>query len=133
MSETLLQILGALIVGLISGGGAAYIGIRKNKLDTKVAAQTASDALRDDLLALVEKYELREKTLVDRLERSDNRHDEYVKRNEQLQTVIQGLRDEIDILRRENAELKRELQKTQRDLEEFDRKVYYIPKAQESK
>jgi chromosome segregation ATPase len=125
MSETLLQILGALIVGLIGGGGTIYIGLRKTQLDTRIATTTASDALRDDLLALVEKYELREKTLIDRLERSDNRHDEYVKRNEQLQEVIKNLRAEIDQLRTENAELKRELRKTQKDLEEFDKKVYY--------
>lgn len=128
MSETLLQILGALVVGLVGGGGTIYIGLRKIRLDARTATTTASDALRDDLLALVEKYELREKTLVDRLERSDTRHDEYVKRNEQLQDVIKSLRTEIDTLRRENADLKAELQKTRKDLEEFDRKVYYIPK-----
>lgn len=128
MSETLLQILGALIVGLIGGGGTIFIGLRKIQVDAKTATTSASDALRDDLLALVEKYELRERTLVDRLERSDARHDEYVKRNEQLQDVIKSLRTEIDTLREENRQLKVELQKTRKDLEEFDKKVYYIPK-----
>ncbi len=130
MSETLLQILGALVVGLVGGGGTAYIGLRKVRLDARIATSTAGDALRDDLLALVEKYEARERTLIERLERSDNRHDEYVKRNEQLQITINGLRTEIEALRAENSQLKVALQKTQHDLEEFDKKVYYRAPAQ---
>lgn len=120
MSETLLQFLGTILVGLVSGGGAYIIGTRKTRLDAKIATTTASDALRDDLLALVEKYEAREKTLIDRLERNE-------KRNDELQRTITELRDQIDTLRSENKELKAELQKTRKDLEEFDRKVYYIP------
>jgi chromosome segregation ATPase len=125
MSDTVLQILFTAIVGIMSAFGAYKVGITKTKIDAKIATTSASDALRDDLLGLVDKYEAREKTLIDRLERNE-------KRNEELQRTISDLSDQIIILRRENAELKAELQRTSKDLEEFNRRVYYIPnKTQE--
>lgn len=123
MSETLLQVILTALVGSLSAFVAYKVGITKTRLDARVATTTASDALRDDLLGLVDKYEAREKTLIDRLERNE-------KRNDELQKTITDLRDQIDTLRSENKELRVELQRTRKDLEEFDKKVYYRPKTE---
>jgi len=118
MTDAVWQILGAIVVGAISAGGTYFLGVRKIKLDTRIATVSAGRALRDDILALVDRYETREKNLIDRLERNE-------KRNDELQRTIGELRDQIDTLRSENKILTVELERTRADLAEFDKKVYY--------
>jgi predicted RNase H-like nuclease (RuvC/YqgF family) len=103
----------AVAVALITVLGNYYIGRVKNRTDVKTIANNASEALRDDLLALVDKYEKREESLVDK--------------NDKLSTTVQELKEEVLALRAENRELKAEVQRLRKELEAFERIVYYIP------
>lgn len=121
MNNTLLQILGTIIVGIISAGSALIIAAIKTKFDNRVASVSASDALRDDLLTLLDKYEQRETKLNERLDNNE-------KRNGELQDAISELRTQIDLLRQENADLRQEnkalkveLQRTRKELEQFNK------------
>ncbi len=120
MTDALWQILGAIVVGALSAGSAYFIAIRNIRLQTNVATNSAGDALRDDLMGLIDRYEKREQWLTGQIVESN-------KRNEELQVTITGLRTEVTALRNENIDLKTELRKTQADLAAFDKKVYYIP------
>lgn len=121
MNNTLLQILGTIVVGIISAGSALIIAAIKTRFDNKVVSVSASDALRDDLLTLLDKYEQRETKLNERLDNNE-------KRNQELQDAIAELRTQIDLLRQENADLRQEnkalkveLQRTRKELEQFNK------------
>lgn len=122
--ETMLSTYLPHIVALIVGIGTAYINYKIGKLKTHVDSKTvitnAGDALRDDLLQIIDRYEKREASLLEKIETVN-------KSNQELQTTVNALREEITILRIDNRTLKAELQQTRRDLEAFDKKVYYKP------
>ncbi len=120
MLKEYMPIIVGFITAVVTVYGNILIGKWKNRTDTKVIVTNAGDALRDDLIALIDRYEKREQWLVEQLRSNE-------KRNEDLQKTINTLYDEIISLRRENKDLKAELQKTQHDLQAFERKVYYIP------
>lgn len=108
----------AIGVALVAALANYFVGNLKNKVDTKSLINNANEALRDDLLGLVDRYETREKQLV-------ARNDENTQQNERLQTTITTLRLEINSLRIENQDLKAEVQKLRSELHQFDSKVYY--------
>lgn len=120
MLENYLPTIIAFIVGLITAYVNLRIGKLKTNVDTKALTNSASDALRDDLLDLVGRYESREKMLVEK-------SDKVAQQNEQLQTTINTLRLEVNALRIENATLQSEVHKLRTELAAFERKVYYIP------
>lgn len=120
MLNQYLPLLSAIAVALFTFLGNYYVGKLKNNVDVKTLTTNANEALRDDLLILLERYEKREESLTDRITR-------YDKQNDELQSTITTLRSEIGALRIENQGLKAELQQTRHELEKFERKVYYVP------
>jgi len=120
MLSTYLPIVSAILVAAITAFVNYRVGFLKTNVDVKTLANNASDALRDDLLEAIDRYERREQFLVDRIERAE-------KINETLQITLAQLREEVAALRIENQGLKVELQKTRKELELFERKVYYVP------
>lgn len=125
MPTEYLPLASAFVVAICTFLGNYWIGRLKNKIDIKTISNNASDALRDDLLQVIDRYEKREQFLVDRIDKND-------RTNEALQITIAGLRSEISVLRQENQALKAELQQTRRELEQFERKVYFKPPTQEN-
>lgn len=123
MLSPYLPVISAIVVAIITFAGNYYIGKLKTKTDIKTITANASDALRDDLLQIIDRYEKREQFLVDRIDRNE-------KQNDELQNTIGLLRQEINALRIENQGLKAELQITRKELEKFERKVYYIPEKE---
>lgn len=121
-----LPVISAVVVAFITFVGNYYVGRLKNTVDVKALATNASDAFRDDLLQIIDRYEKREQSLVDRVDKNEQYH-------EMLQETIRKLREEINALRLENQGLKAELQMTRKELEKFERKVYYIPHNREVK
>lgn len=115
-----LPVISAVVVAIITFVGNYYIGKLKTRTDLKTISSNAGDALRDDLLQVIDRYEKREQFLIDRIDKNE-------KQNDELQNTISLLRQEIIALRIENKELKAELQQTRKELELFERKVYYIP------
>jgi len=120
MLSTYLPIVSAILVAAITAFVNYRVGSLKTTVDVKTLANNASDALRDDLLEAIDRYERREQFLVDRIERAE-------KTNEALQITLSQLREEVAALRIENQGLKVELQKTRTELALFERKVYYVP------
>ncbi len=120
MFSQYLPVLSAVVVAIITFVGNYYVSRLKNTIDVKTLATNASDAFRDDLLQIIERYEKREQYLIDRIDKSATQ-------TEELRETIRKLREEINILRLENQGLKAELQQTRKELEKFERKVYYIP------
>lgn len=117
---TYLPVISAVVVAIITFVGNYYVGKLKTNIDARTLSSTASDALRDDLLQVIDRYEKREQFLIERIDRNE-------KQNEDLQAVVAQLRQEIVALRIENQSLKSELVRTRKELELFERKVYYIP------
>lgn len=117
--EAYLPFIAAVIVAAITAYANYHISNLKNKVDAKTLVTSASDALRDDLLGLVDRYEAREKILFDKNERNEQQ-------NEELRETVNALRIEVTSLRIENQDLKAEVQKLRKELEVFERKVYYI-------
>lgn len=120
MLNTYLPVISAIIVAIITAYVNYKVGRLKNTVEVKTLASDASEALRDDLLQVIDRYEVREKFLIERIDRNE-------KQNEELQITIAQLRHDIVALRIENQGLKAELQETRKELEKFERKVYYIP------
>jgi predicted RNase H-like nuclease (RuvC/YqgF family) len=111
MWETYLPFVTAIVVGTITFAGNYYVGKLKTQVD-------AAGALRDDLIDLVGKYESREKTLQDTIDRQHTQ-------NQTLQETTNALRLEVNSLRIENQSLKAELQVMHAELKKFERKVFY--------
>lgn len=126
MAESTLQWIVTALLSAISALITWRIAVEKTRADLKINTRQASDALRDDLIALIDRYEKREEALLQRLKERDKTADD-------LQTQVSNLRTEIAVLRQENVDLKAELQRTRKELEAFERKVYYIPKEGDSR
>lgn len=127
MLSAYLPVISAIVVAAITAYVNYRVGNLKTNLDARTLTANAGDALRDDLLQVIDRYEKREQFLIERIDRNE-------KANEALQTTLSQLRQEIVNLRIENQELKAELQHTRRELEKFERKVYYTtPQPQEVK
>lgn len=120
MLTTYIPVITAFVVALITVYGNYKVGQLKSNIDSKTITVNAGDALRDDLLNLIDKYEKREFLLLEKMSK-------YDEQNQKLQETVTGLRDEILTLRSENRQLTSELQRTRAELEAFERKVYYIP------
>jgi chromosome segregation ATPase len=112
--------MSAVVVAIITFVGNYYVGRLKSTVDARALATNANDAVRDDLIQMIDRYEKREQYLIDRIDKTEVLHEE-------LQGTIRKLREEINALRLENQGLKAELQQTRQELEKFERKVYYIP------
>ena len=118
MLKEYLPVMSAIAVALLTFLGNYLIGRQKSTVDVKALSTNASDALRDDLLQIIDRYERREQFLIERIDKNNAT-------NEGLQTTIATLRSEISGLRIENQALSAELQKVRKELELFERKVYY--------
>lgn len=126
MLSTYLPVISAIIVAFITAYVNYRVGKLKQNVDVRTIATSASDALRDDLLSLVDKYEQREKFLIGKI-------DKVEVSNQLLQETINSQRFEITELRIENRSLKDDLAKLRKELEVFERKVFYVPtKSQEN-
>lgn len=121
MPTEYLPIIASIIVAVITAYGSYRVGGLKTRIDAKALVTNAGDALRDDLLAALDRYEARERFLIGRL-------DQYEKTTQDLQRTIADLTTQILDLRIENKQLKIDLEKTIAELELFNRKVYYKPK-----
>ena len=115
-------VFGIIIKAVIDGGVAFY----KQRTDTKTGQANVDSAVRDDLLALVDKYEAREARLLATIDKKDAQI-------ETLQESIAKLLDENTTLRQEkrqfqyeSIEKEREVIKLKKELEAFERKVYYV-------
>jgi len=123
MLNQYLPVISAIIVAIITFVGNYYINRLKTTVDTKTLATNANDALRDDLLQIVDRYEKREQFLTDRVDKLTDRVDKSEATKEELHEVIRKLRDEIIALRTENQSLRNELQQTRLELEKFERMI----------
>lgn len=133
--EQYLPFVAAIIVGVVTAFVNYRLGNYKNKTEVKALSNSESEALRDDILALVSKYEAREKQYEEREARLNNTLEKREETNQQLRGLVETLRLEVNALRIENQSLTAELHFVRAELEKFDRKVFYIgPKdTQENK
>lgn len=109
------NVLVTTVVGIISSVIGWYIAIRQQHQSRDQHIVDAHDALREDLMILITRYEAREEALQKRI-------DSNVELIDTLRGTINTLREEVTTLRQENAILKLELQRTRQDLEAFDTK-----------
>jgi DNA repair exonuclease SbcCD ATPase subunit len=126
MDTALLVALSALIGALVKTFADLLIAVWKGKADQKTGAINADSAVRDDILALVDKYEAREARLVATLDKKDTQIDT-------LQAAVAKLLDDNSELRAEkrqfqyeSLERERENNRLKEELAKFERKVFYV-------
>lgn len=116
----------ASIIAAVATSYAAWLSYNTNKTTNAYKAEelayNASDALRNDLLSLIEKYETREKQSMARESLLLDRITQFEERNYKLQEVVNSLRIDILQLREENQKLRDELIATRHELEFFKKR-----------
>lgn len=126
-----LPTIGAVIVAVITIYGNYRVSKLKTNLDSRVMLNSASDALRDDLLIFIDKYDKREQELIKEVKELKDQNAKQEAHNIELRDNQNQLNIQIAQLRIENNVLTTELKLTRERLAEFDRKVYYIQKKQD--
>lgn len=107
-------------------GVSLWLGIAKQRTETKSALAAADASFRDDLLVLNEKYE---KQLEQKEEQIRLRDERLERRNEQLaaaQAVIASQLEKITDLTLTVKQLQYEVKSLRAELDKFNRKVFYI-------
>ena len=107
-------------------GVSLWLGVAKQKSESKTALDTADATFRDDLLALNERYEKQIEQKEDQIRIRDERLE---RRNEQLaaaQAVIAAQLEKITDLTLTVKQLQYEVKSLRDELEKFNKKVFYI-------
>jgi chromosome segregation ATPase len=125
---SILPYLAAIVVGLLTAFSAIYVGRLKNNVDVKALTVTANDALRDDLLHLIDRYEQKEQFLITRIEIYEKRNlelqdkiSELIKENRDLLEEVGKLRTENAGLKKDISELRDEIHQARIELKNFDK------------
>lgn len=127
MNEYLPLII-SLVGTMLTVGVSLYLGIAKQRTESKSALQTADSAFRDDLLALNDRYE---KQIEQKEEQIRLRDERLERRNEQLQaaqTVIGTQLEKITDLTLTVKQLQYEVKRLGDELDKFNKKVFYVEK-----
>ena len=125
---SILRYLAAIVVGVLTAFSAIYVGRLKNNVDVKALTVTANDALRDDLLHLIDRYEQKEQFLISRIDTNEKRNmelqekiSELISENRELLTEVSKLRTENAGLKRDISELRDEMHQTRIELKNRDK------------
>lgn len=127
MNEYLPLII-SLVGTMLTVGVSLYLGIAKQRTESKSAMQNADSQFRDDLLALNDHYE---KQIEQKEEQIRLRDERLERRNEQLQTaqtVISTQLEKITDLTLTVKQLQYEVKRLGDELDKFNKKVFYIEK-----
>jgi archaellum component FlaC len=106
-----------------------WLGSAKNRTDQKTTDFTAEGTLRDDLLALNDRYEKRVEILEARIKDKDDLID---RKNRELDNAYKQITDQYATIAELNItvkQLKTEVEELRRELQKFERKVFYIPEG----
>lgn len=121
-----LPLIITLVGTILTVGVSLWLGIAKQRTDNKTALQNYGEAVRDDLLALNDRYE---KQLEQKEEQIKLRDERLEKRNDQLsaaQIVIGSQLERITDLTLTVKQLEFEVKGLREELAKFNKKVFYI-------
>jgi len=124
--DAYLPLVISLVGTVLTVGVSLWLGIAKQRTENKTALQQYGEAVRDDLLALNERYE---KQLEQKEEQIRLRDERLEHRNEQLsaaQIVIGNQLEKITDLTLTVKQLQYEVKSLREELDKFNRKVFYI-------
>lgn len=121
-----LPLIISLIGTILTVGVSLWLGIAKQRTENKTALQNYGEAVRDDLLALNDRYE---KQIEQKEEQIRIRDERLEKRNEQLaaaQTVIGSQLEKITDLTLTVKQLEYQVKTLTEELAKFNKKVFYV-------
>lgn len=116
-----ISLVGTLLTVFVS----LWLGIAKQRTENKTAMQNYGEAVRDDLLQMVERYEKQLQQKEDQIKLRDERLE---LRNDQIskaQLVIGSQLERITDLTLTVKQLEFEVKSLREELEKFNRKVFY--------
>lgn len=121
-----LPLIISLVGTVLTVGVSLWLGIAKQRTENKTALQNYGEAVRDDLLALNDRYE---KQIEQKEEQIRLRDEKLEKRNDQLaaaQIVIGSQLEKITDLTLTVKQLQFEVANLREELAKFNKKVFYV-------
>lgn len=121
-----LPLIISLVGTMLTIGVSLWLGIAKQRTEDKTAMQNYGEAVRDDLLALNERFE---KQLNQKEEQIRIRDERLELRNDQLskaQIVIGSQLEKITDLTLTVKQLQYEVANLREELNKFNKKVFYV-------
>jgi len=121
-----LPLIISLVGTMLTIGVSLWLGIAKQRTENRTAMQNYGEAVRDDLLALNERFE---KQLNQKEEQIRIRDERLELRNDQLskaQVVIGNQLERITDLTLTVKQLQFEVHSLREELDKFNKKVFYV-------